>query len=156
MLTGRRRILLIVFAVLAMSACGGNDPEPSETTTAPVLTTTPAESPTGGEDVPNLVGSWEGSYSSMLGATGTFQIQFTQEGNQIQGSIQIEGSTCVNEGDIAGTLSGNEITFGAVKGDVTITFSGQVDGAHMEGEYDAPDPACSNDSGTWEADRLVP
>jgi hypothetical protein len=154
-----RRILLAVLSALALSfaACGG-DPDPVDTpsvitTTTDDATTDPGSTPDG--DATGIEGTWNGSFASELGATGTFVVEFTQNGDQIVGEIDIQGSTCISHGDIAGTLSGDDIAFGAVEGVVTITFTGTLDGDHLEGEYQAPDEACGPDSGEWEADRAA-
>jgi hypothetical protein len=150
---GRRQILITLFALLALSACGGKGT--GDQTTTPPPTTTPSPSGTG--EIPNLAGSWYGTYSTPQGVeVGTFQIQFTQDGNQISGTIDIEGSPCVTHGEISGALSGDTIAFGAVQAEQAISFNGTVDGsAHMEGEYSAP--SCEGGgSGIWEADRPAP
>ena len=148
-MTSIKRVLVLLLLVsFGLAACGG-DPEPSTTTAAPT-TASPPGSPPGG-DV-DLTGTWNGTYGIGEQATGTFTVEFTQSGNQISGTIDIQGSPCVSHGDISGGLTGNQITFGAVEAEKSISFTGEVSGDHMSGDYSAPDCAPPN-TGDWEADR---
>ena len=100
-----------------------------------------------------MTGTWPGTYESTStpGANGTFTIQFTQTGSQLTGSIDIQGTPCITTGTISGTLSGGQITFGAVEGAQTIAYTGSVSGNTMSGTYSAPQ--CDNGKGTWTATK---
>jgi hypothetical protein len=150
-MTSIKRVLVLLLLIsLALTACGG-DPEPSQTTTAPTATPgSPAGSPPGG-DV-DLTGEWNGTYGAGEQVAGTFTIEFEQTGNQVTGTIDIQGSPCVSHGDISGALSGNQITFGAVEAEQSISFTGEVSGDHMSGDFAAPECEAGT-SGDWEADR---
>lgn len=145
-----RLLVLLLLLSLGMTACGGDTPSTNETTSAPTTSGTTAGSPTGG--AVDLTGTWNGTYGIGEQATGTFTVEFTQSGNQISGTIDIQGSPCVSEGDISGALTGNQITFGAVQAEKSISFTGEVSGDHMSGDYSAPDCEPPN-TGDWEADR---
>jgi hypothetical protein len=61
----------------------------------------------------------------------------------------VTGAGCLTNGTVTGTLNGSSITFGAVSGAVTITYSGAISGNTMQGTYDAP--TCGNAKGNWSA-----
>ena len=99
-------------------------------------------------------GLWNGTYSSTSspGSDGTFEVTYvTSASGQLSGSIQIHKTPCVSTGTVNGRLHSNAITFGAVKGAQTITFTGTISGQTMSGTYDAPD--CGRGKGTWRATR---
>lgn len=98
-----------------------------------------------------VTGTWPGTWQDAAGASGTFTMQFAQTGNQISGPITIEGSTCVSQGTISGTIDGDQITFGAVKAGNSVDYTGTISGDTMSGTWASP--ACGGDSGTWEAIR---
>lgn len=143
-------LALTLFAV----ACSSTTSSATSTTGANggIVTSPPAvsstESGSGGID-----GRWNGTWTSTTsgGASGGFHIDFTQSGNQLTGAISIAGTPCITTGTITGSLSGNTISFGAVKGSQTIAYSGSVSGSSMSGDYTAPQ--CGNDKGTWTASK---
>ncbi|MGV8965963.1 MAG: hypothetical protein ACOH2F_06750 [Cellulomonas sp.] len=53
---------------------------------------------------------------------------------------------------MSGQLSGDTITFGAVKAAETVAFDGAIHADSMSGNY-ASGPACGDDVGTWTAVR---
>jgi hypothetical protein len=61
----------------------------------------------------------------------------------------VKGAACLANGIVTGTLTGSSISFGAVSGAVTITYSGTISGNTMQGTYDAP--TCGNAKGNWSA-----
>jgi hypothetical protein len=100
-----------------------------------------------------VAGTWNGTWQSTSspGATGTFQMTFTQTGQSLSGPIQITGTPCITTGTITGTLNGTTIDFGAVKGQQTITYTGTWSGNVMSGTYSAP--SCGDGKGDWQAAR---
>jgi hypothetical protein len=159
----RRRSLLggvLATLVLVAAACGSSDSSgaasPTGTglpaTSAPPVVTassTPSDSGAAGD----IQGPWDGTWTSTStpGANGTFHIEFTQSGDQLNGSITITNTPCITTGTITGALNGNSITFGAVKGAQTIAYTGTISGASMSGTYAAPQ--CDNGIGDWRATK---
>lgn len=76
---------------------------------------------------------------------------FRVAGSKLSGPIHINNSTCVRDGTVSGTLSGNRINFGAVHAAQQISFTGALSGDTMSGTYSAP--SCGGDKGTWTAIR---
>lgn len=76
----------------------------------------------------------------------------TTTSGKLTGTIQVGSAGCIDAGTVSGTLSGQAISFGAVKGDATISYDGQLsaDGQSMQGTYSAGE-SCKNDKGTWTA-----
>jgi hypothetical protein len=164
----RKRVLAVLLLCLAMAtgACGGDDesgetPTGAQTTetteTGEPATSEPAAtqtaSPTGGTDGGGAVaGTWSGTWTNTVPdqSTGTFEIQWGQEGSVLSGTITIEGTPCLTDGSINGALNGNSIAFGVVQGDVQVAYTGSVSGNTMSGTY-ATD--CGNAVGTWEATK---
>ena len=159
----RRRSLFagaVVTLVLVAAACGGSGSSgaPLPTATGPVATTAPpvvTASPTPSESgaAGAIQGPWDGTWTSTSspGANGTFHIEFTQSGIQLNGSITIRNTPCITTGTITGALAGNRITFGAVQGAQTIDYTGTITGTSMSGTYAAP--KCGNDVGNWHATK---
>ena len=76
---------------------------------------------------------------------------FRQKGTSLTGVIDIQGSPCISHGTIEGTLTGSNVTFGALHAGKTVTFEGRKSGSHLAGSYDSPE--CGQDAGTWSATR---
>jgi len=153
----RSTVVLVAVATLA-AACGGGGggsttsapsaPSVIPSTTGGAVSTTPV--PASGA----VAGTWNGTYESTSdpAATGTFTIEFTQTGPTLTGTISVQNTPCITEGTITGSLNGDKIAFGAVKGATqTIAYTGTVSGDRMSGTYSAP--ACGNATGTWKAAR---
>jgi hypothetical protein len=98
-----------------------------------------------------LAGLWNGNWkdSSPDTSGGTFAVTFTQTGSNLSGTIAVKGAPCLTNGTVTGTITGSTISFGAVSGQVTITYNGSISGSGMQGTYDAP--ACGNAKGNWTA-----
>lgn len=143
--------------VLVAAACGGSDssaapPTGTAATTAPpAVTASSTPSDSGSADA--IEGPWDGTWTSTStpGASGTFHIEFTQSGDQLNGSITITNSPCITTGTISGALDGNSITFGAVKGSQNVAYTGTISGSSMSGTYAAPQ--CDNGVGDWTATK---
>jgi len=150
----------MVTLVMVAAACGGSGSSgaaspsgagPVTTSTPPSNTSsaTPSESAAAGA----IQGRWDGTWTSTSspGTSGTFHIDFTQSGIQLNGSITIKNTPCITTGTITGALAGNRITFGAVQGAQTIAYTGTISGPSMSGTYDAPQ--CGNGKGNWRATK---
>lgn len=169
----KRSSRLSIFAVslaLVLAACN-----PAAATPTPIPSTTPSASlfasPTGGLPIPppssapsvasaapsapNLGGHWTGTWQDTSPDTsaGGFDLNWTQSGTSLSGSITITGTGCMSAATVTGTLTGSKISFGAVSGRVQITYDGTVSGDlnSMQGTYSAPD--CGNATGNWSAMR---
>ena len=98
-----------------------------------------------------LGGQWSGTWTDTSPDTsgGTFALTWTQTGNNLSGTITVAGAPCLTAGNVTGTINGSAISFGAVSGQVTITYTGTIAGTKMQGTYDAP--TCGNAKGNWSA-----
>ncbi len=98
-----------------------------------------------------LGGQWSGTWTDTSPDTsgGTFALTWTQTGNTLSGTINVVGAACLTAGNVTGTINGSAISFGAVSGQVTITYTGSIAGTKMQGTYDAP--TCGNAKGNWSA-----
>jgi hypothetical protein len=157
---GLRRIVPVLILIATLTgACsgggsnggGGTTPPsvPASTGSPGAVVTSPGASPAAG----TVAGDWNGTWQSTVvtQATGTFTVTFAQNGNALTGTVRVADSTCLPEGSLTGVLNGSAITFGAVKGANTISYTGTVSGDSMSGTYGAP--TCGPDQGTWEATR---
>ncbi len=98
-----------------------------------------------------LNGPWNGTWQDTSPDTsnGSFAVTFVQAGNNLSGTITISGAGCITAGTVTGTVNGSTINFGAVSGQVQITYDGTVSGNKMQGTYSAP--TCGNAKGNWSA-----
>lgn len=104
----------------------------------------------------NVTGNWSGSWNSGNGIDGgAVSLALTQNGSDFSGTITISGSPCFSAGNISGTVSGNNITSGAVfTGSLRVDFDGTVVGNDINGSYAVINGgACTGDSGTWMASK---
>ncbi len=136
--------------VLAATATPAATPAPTAVSTpAPAATPTPAATPAPA----GLAGQWSGKWQDTSPDTGggTFALTWTQSGNTLAGSITVHGAPCLTTGTVTGTLNGSAISFGAVSGQVKITYDGSYSGNTMQGTYSAP--GCGNAKGNWSATK---
>ena len=103
-----------------------------------------------------LTGTWMGTWQDHTpdNAAGTFTVTWKQTGNSVSGTIQVNGTGCIQGGTVQGTVNGQTITFGAVQGRVTITYTGTIGKGFndMSGSYQVNE-SCSNAAGSWSAQR---
>jgi len=90
-----------------------------------------------------MTGVWEGSYQGNDGSTGQICVELNQNNSNLTGKLYIQGQGYA--GDITGTVSGNNVTFGVAAG---VQYQGTVNGNTANGTYDEDDDNQSD--GTWE------
>jgi hypothetical protein len=142
--------------VVLLAACSSNGSSPggagqlSATGQASVGPPTPGGG--GGSTASALAGTWTGTWTNTSGdaASGSFQIDWTQQGSKLAGTIAITGTPCLTGGHITGTVRGSAIDFGVVSGTYQVDYKGSVSGADMSGSYSTD---CGNGKGTWEATK---
>jgi hypothetical protein len=132
----------------------GRVPQPSATESLAASPSIESPSPTG-EDVEltDLSGSWSGTWANTTPdqATGTFEIEWDQQGDALVGTITIDGTPCLSGGEITGRVNGPQIEFGVVSGEVEVSYTGVYDGQiSMSGTYST---SCGDAEGSWEATR---
>jgi hypothetical protein len=159
MRTSRARLgyaALAVVAILVLSACetGSTDVSGGSAETAPTGPTestgpTAATGPTGA----SLEGTWSGTWDTdipQVNGTFSWTIEATPDG--FKGTIDIQDTSCVSNGQVDVALDGDTITIGSIQAEQPITFTGTVSGDTMSGTYDAS--ACPPpNTGSWEAVR---
>jgi len=150
-----RSLALVAATGLLLGACGIS----SSGTSAPTATVAvaPSSAPVSSNTPKtlDLSGTWDGTWqnTSPDTATGTFTITWTQTSSKLSGAISIKASTCISQASITGSIVGDTITFGAVKGQAVIAYDGTISGNDtIKGAYHAPS-TCGNAVGTWTATR---
>ncbi|MBN2804913.1 MAG: hypothetical protein JXR91_17590 [Deltaproteobacteria bacterium] len=99
----------------------------------------------------NMSGIWIGTYSGKNYTDGGFIVQITQEKASLGGTIDLPIlGFSKDKTEIAGTIDGNNISFGDIE--QTITFSGQTGTNAASGTYDVPS---YSESGVWYINRVV-
>lgn len=150
----RRVIVLsgVLLALVVLAGCSKATPKAS----TPSVSQQPSAQPPATASTPPSTGSIAGAWNGTFTVTGqpgqgTFTVTFATAGDALTGTIHINNSTCVSDGTITGTLSGNQINFGAVRAAQKITFTGALAGGKLAGTYSAP--ACPAGAGNWAATR---
>jgi hypothetical protein len=153
-------IALALVAILSLPACetgstdvsGGATGTTETAPTGPTETTGPtaATGPTSGVA---LEGTWSGTWDTDIPQVhGTFSWTIEATPNGFTGTIDIQDTSCVSNGQVDVALDGDTITVGSIQAEQPITFTGTVAGDTMSGTYDAS--ACPPpNAGSWEAVR---
>jgi hypothetical protein len=160
-LTGWRRTIPILLAALALAttaaACSDepavtSGPTGGSTGPATTETTTTEETMPPPSNAESLAGKWDGSWqnSSPDSSSGTFELEWQQDGDTLSGTIEVHGTGCFSEGSVDGTLNGSQIEFGIVSGGAKISYTGAVTADGLSGTYSA-NAACGNAEGDWTA-----
>ena len=81
-------------------------------------------------------------------------IEWEQSVSTLEGTSSIEGTPCLSGGTISGSIDGNDISFGAVQGQVEVSYEGTVsaDGGEMSETYSTD---CGNAKGSWDATKTA-
>jgi hypothetical protein len=154
-------VALSATLALLFAACSTSAATSSPTSPAMPGSAEPSamESPAATSEAPSavgLAGDWSGTWqdTSPDDSTGTFSLTWTQSGSGLSGTISVGGTPCIGDGTVTGTLNGSSITFGAVSGQIQISYTGSVssDMQTMQGTYSAPE-ACGNATGNWTATK---
>ncbi len=102
----------------------------------------------------DMTGTWNATWTSRDGQIGQGTMQLTQTATGITGTAIVSGSPCFANGDVSGSLAGDELTGQMTAGGASVTFDTTVDGSQMSGTYDAVNAgACTGDTGTIIATR---
>ena len=143
-----------------LSACDTGSTDVSGGGTGPTGTapTGPTESTgptaaTGPTGAAALEGTWSGTWDTDIPqVNGTFSWTIEATPNGFKGTIDIQDTSCVSNGQVDIALDGDTITIGSIQAEQPITFTGTVSGDTMSGTYDAS--ACPPpNTGSWEAVR---
>ena len=163
-MTGWRRTIPILFAALALATAAAACSDQPAVTSGPTAGSTGPTAPTGTptteaptpppSNADSLAGAWDGSWqnSSPDSSSGTFELDWQQDGDTLSGTIEVHGTGCFGEGSVDGTLNGSQIEFGIVSGGAQITYTGAVTNDGLSGTYSA-NAACGNAEGDWTAVR---
>jgi hypothetical protein len=161
--TSRTRLVsvaLACFSLVSLSACevgstdiSGGATGPTETApTGPTESTGPTAA-TGPTSAAVLEGTWSGTWDTDIPQVkGTFSWTIEATPSGFTGTIDIQDTSCVSNGQVDIALDGDTITIGSIQAEQPITFTGTVSGDTMSGTYDAS--ACPPpNTGSWGAVR---
>ncbi len=105
-------------------------------------------------DPTSLTGTWSGNWqrTSQPPGSGTYKLAITQVGTEIKGTIQAQGSACLTEHPLTGTISGDKVQFHVSDKGVTADYTGKVSGIRMSGTAIV---TCSIGTGTanWQVSK---
>jgi hypothetical protein len=157
--------VIVVVGACSSAATPGPTQPPANTSAIPSTATQPpataiatsvpsAPAATASAALPGLGGTWHGTWTNTTPdkSSGTFVINWTQNGSALSGSIVVKGTPCLGNATITGALDGSAISFGAVSGATNIAYDGTVSGNTMKGTYKAA-ASCASAKGTWEATK---
>ena len=96
----------------------------------------------------NLTGNWSGTWEGT--DSGNVSANLTHSGTSITGTASISNSPCISSGDVSGSVSENNITFGLVSGTDEIAYTGEFTSTTISGSYQVLSGACAGDTGTFE------
>ncbi len=113
----------------------------------------------GGDDstITDVTGFWSGTWTSNVsGGSGAVAAQLSQNGTALSGVFYIDGSPCITNGDIDGTITGNSIDFTVSSGTDDIHISGSLSGGLITGTYSVSIGLCAGDHGTFSLSQTNP
>lgn len=91
-------------------------------------------------------GEWE-SLSGSEVIRGTWSVALQRSNTQVSGTIALTGSNVLTSASVTGTIDGRNIVLGlSADGTTEATFSGQLAGTSISGEWDCP---AIKDQGVW-------
>jgi hypothetical protein len=94
-----------------------------------------------------LVGKGEWQSLSSEGIAGTWSVRLRRADTQVSGTMEIRGSNVLKSASVSGTVDGRNVMLGLGSNGVTAaTFSGQLSGTSISGEWECP---AVKDQGVW-------
>jgi len=145
-------VLLLCGAVLAGCSSSSSSfstvGSPVEGTGGNTTTSTPTSG--GGSSSSALDGKWNGTWKDSANDTGTFSVDFSQDGSSLNGTLSI-AVTCLDGAKVTGQVNGSSIEFGSVQGQCQVDYKGTINGDQMSGTYDIS--GAGGLGGTWKASK---
>jgi uncharacterized protein (TIGR03437 family) len=105
----------------------------------------------------SVTGTWQGTFLSVTGLTGSLAANITQNGIALAATISLTGSPCFTNGTASGNIIAETISLGsAFSGGQQASFDGTVDssGSSITGQYAVLTGACAGDNGTFAVARV--
>ena len=107
----------------------------------------------------SVTGTWQGSWASNSGTSGSFGADLSQSGNTLTGGLLLLNSSCFVGGKISGTITGNSISLGVLFSSFgptsQVLLTGTVDAnGSGQGEYSVQTGPCAGDSGTFSLTKV--
>jgi hypothetical protein len=95
---------------------------------------------------------WQGTFASnVYPLSGTFVLDIQRTPSAFSGTLQVQGSDCLQGGTLRAQVHGEHVEFGLVVGGRdAVTFVGTLVGGTMSGRF-STGPDCGSDKGSWEA-----
>ena len=91
-------------------------------------------------------GEWASGRSSDA-IRGTWTADLQRDGGSIAGTLTLTGSNLVDRADVSGTIDERQIVLGVTaKGTTQASFTGQLRGGSISGEWDFP---AARNEGVW-------
>ena len=143
-----RLLLVLVFANLG-SACGGDKSDDSTSTGS---TGAPTGSTTTALDV---TATWSGAWLSQTGNGGALDATLIQDVDAVTGTITMADSPCFQTLNVAGTLTGTDLSLTATDAmGVELQLASTAGELTIDGTYEviAGGP-CTGDTGTFDLTR---
>jgi hypothetical protein len=80
--------------------------------------------------------------------------QLNQTPSGLGGTVSVTNSPCLANGDVTGSIAGDELTLTISAGAIDVSAEGTITGNSMSGTYVALSAgACTGDTGTFSATR---
>jgi hypothetical protein len=103
-------------------------------------------------------GSWNGTWTSSSGTSGTLKLDLRQSGSEVRGTAVLAGSPCVSNASVTGETDGDAVTLSVVSATATLSLAGKGSEdektAKLEGELAFKGSSvCAGQSGTWSVTR---
>jgi hypothetical protein len=95
---------------------------------------------------------WIGHWKSSNGIdNGTISLDLTASAAALKGSSSMSGFPCMTDGNISGSIYGQNINFDivSISGKDVVSYSGRVTSSSMNGRYAVLNWACALDHGTF-------
>jgi hypothetical protein len=110
-----------------------------------------AGNPGGGSLEDAITGTWSGDWerTAPIPGNGTMDLELTNDGGDLSGTITVTGSACMTSHDVTGTLDGDDVTFAVSDGGITASYEGSVDGTDLSGTMTVTCPDVGTGTGTW-------
>jgi hypothetical protein len=153
---------LLVALVLTIAGCSdsGSDDSAADSSSGSSMTAadeTTAAPPTNrgsaspDEDAAGVAGAWSGSWerTEPVPGNGELNLDLSQDGGAISGSLSVTGSACMTTHDVTGTLDGDHVDFEVSDGGLTAAYDGTLDGTEMTGTMTVTCPGVGTGTGTW-------
>ncbi len=104
----------------------------------------------------DVEGDWSGTWRTPLDAySGTLSMSLTQDGDSFEGTFELDGTACVGEGSVTGTIDRRQFNAtlkNGIGGEIVLDGDVNADSTKISGDFEVTGGFCEDAKGSFEVE----